>query len=229
MKNLFFVSLCALTAAFASASVFSPSTGELSKSTLSLASSSSTAEIQKESSPALIGEKAVGDSVLELLAKEVNSDPTVFNLGETGFTDLSWSTSGSLLIEAKNGDDVSVRITGDIIGGVVSNASMTLFAGGWDSRFEATYSVSDTDVKLSEFFNMLMVGLTGTATATDANGDSYEVTAEFAGQSWLVDDYVNNEFTNARLTLSSTLIPEPATLAILGFGGLFLIRKKRRQ
>ena len=134
------------------------------------------------------------------------------------------------------GDGVSIAEV-DISGGLVKAAEMMIGNG-------VTYPYNDTDMTLSGGVlecGTLAIGTGGTDVTLDICGGTIVVTGQgeeitdldalagenstilaYGGSGSLVYDYDDMEDINTIYA-----IPEPATIALLGLGGLALIRRKR--
>ncbi len=139
-----------------------------------------------------------------------------------GIYDFSWASWGytnsgnSFLLKGFAASDPLVQVwevTGDVAGNdQATNVVIDLYATGpWDAADAGTYNVGDA--LFTDYNNKFRLLMTAASNAD----------VSFEGQSWVVDDYTNHEFTRAIIT-----VPEPATMAILGLGGLFVAARRRK-
>ena len=135
------------------------------------------------------------------------------------FSSATWeytNSGDSFLLKGFAASDPQLQvweITGDVAGNdQATNVVIDLYAAGpWDAAYVGTYNADNAQFTDYNNFRLMMVA---------ANDD----TVSFEGQSWVVDDYAAHEFTRAQITV----VPEPATMAILGLGGLFVAARRRK-
>ncbi len=172
----------------------------------------------------------------------------VFTIANHGFSSMTWAyddtSKTSFTLEGYGFANSSspttnpiCTVTGDLSSGVATNVSVVLdntgAVGAWDDLYNGTYVVSEAEfTDYGDSYKLLMTAA-DTADGDTANqiindGCTYDRGFEFQAQSWVVDDYDANQFTNARLALTSKPVPEPATLGILGLGGLIVALRKRK-
>ena len=145
----------------------------------------------------------------------------VFSLANNDFSSATWeytNSGDSFLLKGFSGPAGSTpiqvwEITGDVApDDQATHVVIDLYATGpWDAAYVGTYYADNAQFTDYQNFRLLM---------TAANDD----TVSFEGQSWVVDDYAAHEFTRAQITI----VPEPATMAILGLGGLFVAARRRK-
>ncbi len=171
------------------------------------------------------------------------TDSGVFSLANGGFSSMTWAyddtSKTSFTLEGYGTMSVSMpicTITGVLDDGAVTGVSVVLdnlgAAGAWSDLYNGTYTVAEAEFTDYGTFRLLMTAA-NTAEGEEDNqitiGDStYDRGLEFQAQSWVVDDYAAGNFTNAQLTVASALVPEPATMAILGLGGLFVAMRRKK-
>ncbi len=172
----------------------------------------------------------------------------VFTIANHGFSSMTWAyddaTKTSFTLEGYGFAGSSspttnpiCTVTGDLSGGAAINVSVVLdntgAVGVWDDLYNGTYVVAEAEfTDYGDSYELLMTAAS-TADGETANqiiydGCTYDRGFEFQAQSWVVDDYDANQFTNARLALTSKPVPEPATLGILGLGGLIVAIRRRK-
>ena len=172
------------------------------------------------------------------------TDSGVFSLANGGFSSMTWAyddtSKTSFTLEGYGTTSVSMpicTIKGSInVDGSVTGVSVALdnlgAAGAWSDLYNGTYTVAEAEFTDYGMFRLLMTaGATAegeTANQIIIDGKTYDRGLEFQAQSWVVNDYVTGQFTNAQLTVASALVPEPATMAILGLGGLFVAMRRKR-
>lgn len=174
----------------------------------------------------------------------------VFTIENSGFSSATWTyddtSKTSFTVKGYGFADTALtvpttdpilEVTGTLSGGSVANVSLKLdntgAIGVWDDIYNGTYVVTEAEfTDYGDSYKLLMVaagaGEDETANQVVYNGCTYKRGFEFQAQSWVVDDYDDNQLTNARLALTSKPIPEPATLGILGLGGLIIAMRRRR-
>jgi hypothetical protein len=82
-----------------------------------------------------------------------------------------------------------------------------------------TYTVSYPTLGLSQSYSALFSNLEG----GPGNGSTFGVYGETDGSSNATTDFVNTSFA----TITASLVPEPASLAVIGLGGLSLLARRR--
>ncbi len=176
------------------------------------------------------------------------TDSGVFSLANGGFSSMTWayddSNKDSFTLKGYGFADSSTPttnpicvITGDLsASNIVSNVSVVLnnalAVGVWSDLYNGTYTIAEAEFTDYGMFRLLMTaGATTegeTANQIVYDGQLYDRGLEFQAQSWVVEDYTAGNFTNAQLTIASVQVPEPTTMAILGFGGLLVAMRRRK-
>ena len=164
----------------------------------------------------------------------------VLGIASMASADLTWTTTGGAdlpSVDLNPGDSVTVRIASDsATGGTIYTvagdadvakitAQAVLPAAGDDASILTTYSSQlwvkweskDSDEPFNNAAGPWME-LTLTAPGTAVGGSSATINADMYAAS-------NNRGTSGDL-LTVNIIPEPATLALLGLGGLLLRKRK---
>ncbi len=163
-----------------------------------------------------------------------SSSAATFSLANLDFSKATWNYVDSMTFQLKGyvdpvttgePDVLAWQISGtpDANNYTASNVTVELFsAGPWEDYFAGTYTA--TVANFTDYQNFSLMMSAGSA-AADSNGGALNgATLEFQAQSWVVGDYTNGDLTNAQVTV----VPEPATLTVLGLGAL-LIRRKRNS
>ena len=175
--------------------------------------------------------KRIFFALVLVCALVASSSAAVFSLANLDFSKATWNYVDSMTFQLKgyvepevagDPDVLAWQIDGTTLGGdVANNVAVELFdAGPWANYFVGTYTA--TVANFTDYQNFSLMMSAGSATADSNGGALNGATLEFQAQSWAVGDYVNGNLTNAQISI----VPEPATFAVLGLGALLLRRKK---
>jgi hypothetical protein len=124
----------------------------------------------------------------------------------------------------------NVNYTGSASGGVTGGGTIKFFADGQSTSTTPLIQIDFVSGSVSpygfagmdEFFANGVV-ITGSETGTALSGESFSFS--FANQKALSSNW-NNGYT-ATASFTSSAVPEPATMAMFGLGGLLFARKKQ--
>jgi len=140
-------------------------------------------------------------------------------LNMTSLTTTNASSTGQITLTDTNGD----KFVGDVTGAWnnVSNGVAAVFAGTLNNFVPVNVSGDNTfDGNTGPGFSTLFSQMLPFSGAT--------VTLQFGN--WFTN--TNGQptgFSNASTSATGVVVPEPATLAMLGFGGLALIARRRKK
>ncbi len=134
------------------------------------------------------------------------------------FSKATWeytNSGDSFLLKGFAAGDPSTQVwevTGDVAGNnQATNVVINLFNNGpWDASDAGIYNADDA--QFTDYGNQFRLLMTAASNAD----------VSFEAQSWVVDDYAANEFTRVQI-----VVPEPATMAILGLGGLLVAARRK--